>query len=238
MAIEFDPTKQWDRVASELRAFKQTQQQAWGDVDNATLGRYLADDLSPDERLHIEEALTQLPELRKLTDIVRDVLDEFDPAAPLPQLEAEPKQLLFPQPRSTVKPFSRILRQRGTLLVAAGLLLAFGLTLAGMQMFMPPKPNDSPILSSEDFTARKQDPWKGPPSQDFSSPRSHLLLATAKKPSQLEPVILRQPVEQYRGTATEDEVSLIHGDRSAAIYAPRSLSSHSGKCVSVHDFQL
>src|ERR1700722_16008715 len=101
MAIEFDPTEKWGRVASELRAHKQTQQQAWGDIDNATLGRYLAGELSDDERLHIEHALTQLPELRKLTDIVRDVLDDFDPAAPVPLPEA-PKVLPFP-PRPTAK---------------------------------------------------------------------------------------------------------------------------------------
>ena len=62
MATEFDPTEQWDRVASELRAYKQTQQQAWGDIDNATLGRYLAGDLSGEERAQVEQALTQLPE--------------------------------------------------------------------------------------------------------------------------------------------------------------------------------
>src|SRR5277367_2368347 len=94
MASEFDPTEQWDRVASELRAHKQSQQQAWGDVDNATLGRYLAGDLSGEERQQVEQALSELPELRRLTDIVRDVLDELDPAAPVPVAEA-PKIIPF-----------------------------------------------------------------------------------------------------------------------------------------------
>ena len=76
MAIEFDPTEQWHRVASELRAYKETQQQAWGDIDNATLGRYLAGELSGEERARVEQALTQYPELLKLTDVVRDVLEE------------------------------------------------------------------------------------------------------------------------------------------------------------------
>src|SRR5262245_60315316 len=112
MAIEFDPTEQWDRVASELRAYKQTQQQAWGDIDNATLGRYLAGELSGDERARVEQALTQFPELLKLTDVVRDVLDDFEPAAPQP-LPTAPKILPFPQQRPARKPFARLFRSRG-----------------------------------------------------------------------------------------------------------------------------
>ncbi len=55
---------QWDRVASELRACREAQQQAWGDVDNATLGRCLAGDVTPDERRRIETELGRRPELR------------------------------------------------------------------------------------------------------------------------------------------------------------------------------
>ena len=34
MAVEFDAGGQWERVASELRAYRDYQQQAWGDIDN------------------------------------------------------------------------------------------------------------------------------------------------------------------------------------------------------------
>src|SRR5437868_2141154 len=134
MATEFDPNEQWDRVASELRAYKETQQQAWGDIDNAMLGRYLTGDVTSEERRQIEQALTQLPELRKLTDIVRDVLDEFDPAAPVPQSQA-PATIPFAQPRPARKWFGRVLQQRGALLAAACLLLAIGLALGGRHFF-------------------------------------------------------------------------------------------------------
>lgn len=133
MASEFDPAEQWERVAAELRTHKQTQQQAWGDIDNATLGRYLAGDLADDERQSIEQALTQLPELRKLTDIVRDVLDEFDPAAPVPLPEA-PQVLPFPPQAFVKKPFRRFLSWR-TAALAASVLLGIGLVLGGMQLF-------------------------------------------------------------------------------------------------------
>lgn len=139
MAIEFDPTEQWDRVASELRAYKQTQQQAWGDVDNATLGRYLAGELSGEERARVEQALAQYPELLKLTDVVRDVLDEFEPAAPAP-LPAAPKILPFPQSRPARKPFARLLRSRGALVAAACLLLALGLSMGGAHLYTQNQP--------------------------------------------------------------------------------------------------
>jgi hypothetical protein len=134
MATEFDPTEQWDRVASELRAYKQTQHQAWGDVDNATLGRYLAGELSGEERARVEQALAQYPELLKLTDVVRDVLDEFDSAAPQPLSEA-PKILPFVKPSPTRKPFARVFRQRGALVAAASVLLALGLSMGGMHLY-------------------------------------------------------------------------------------------------------
>jgi hypothetical protein len=147
MAIEFDPSEQWDRVAAELRAYKQTQEQAWGEIDNATLGRYLAGDLSSDERQQIEQALTQLPELRKLTDIVRDVLDDFDPAAPAPLPEA-PKVIPFPQARPAKRMLMRALRSRGALVAAACLLLAIGLTLGGSRLFTFPRQQPTQVASS------------------------------------------------------------------------------------------
>ena len=81
MPSEPHPPESWDRVASQLRAYRQAQEQTWGNIDNATLGRFIADDLSGAERQQIEQALDQRPELRKLTDLVRDVLADFEPAA-------------------------------------------------------------------------------------------------------------------------------------------------------------
>jgi hypothetical protein len=90
--FEVNAPAQWKRVESELRACKESQIRAWGDVDDLTLGRYLAGEVSEEERRQIEQALHQLPNLRLLTDLVRDVLDDCPPAedpivpftAPLP----------------------------------------------------------------------------------------------------------------------------------------------------------
>src|SRR5262245_65986706 len=75
------PNETWDRVASELRACKEAQQRAWGDIDSADLGRYLAGEAAGEELTRIEQALEDLPELRKLTDLVRDVLIDLEPVA-------------------------------------------------------------------------------------------------------------------------------------------------------------
>src|SRR5262249_50427629 len=93
MASEHEPGVPWEFVASELRACREAQQQAWGDVDNATLGRYLAGEASPEERRQVERALAELPQLRELTDLVRDVLRDFESA---PQAPARPAVLKFP----------------------------------------------------------------------------------------------------------------------------------------------
>src|SRR4051794_27324779 len=91
MSSRFDhsePMDSWDRVSNELRALRRSQQEAYGDIDNATLGRYLAGEADADELASVEGALGDHPELRLLTDLVRDVLNEtpavaFDPT-PLP----------------------------------------------------------------------------------------------------------------------------------------------------------
>jgi len=114
---------QWERVASELRACRQAQQQAWGDVDNATLGRYLADDVTPEERRRIEAALNERPELRKLTDLVSDVLRECEPAS-TPQTAARPVVLPF---RKTLPTPTTTRRWRRYAAVAAAACLLFGL---------------------------------------------------------------------------------------------------------------
>jgi hypothetical protein len=126
MATDFDAAGSWERVAAELRACRESQQRAWGDVDNATLGRYLAGELGGEERRQVEEALAALPELRKLTDLVRDVLADCEPeVAPARTLTLAPE----PPPPSALVRFWRHSASLVSLATAAGLLLALGLSL-------------------------------------------------------------------------------------------------------------
>lgn len=138
MTSEVDDGSQWERVAAELRACREAQRRAWGDLDNATLGRYLAGDVDTEERRQIESALEALPELRKLTDLVRDVLSEtVDIATERQTTPSDPTVLPFSAPRASIAPSrptaswptrtaSSRFRQRVGLAAAACLLLALG----------------------------------------------------------------------------------------------------------------
>jgi hypothetical protein len=119
----------WGWVASELRAARESQQRTWGGIDNATLGRYLADEASGDERRQVEAALEELPQLRELTDLVRDVLQDFEPVpADLPEVEAGPVVLplrKLPARRRLVA----FVRRRAPLVAAACLVLTLGVAM-------------------------------------------------------------------------------------------------------------
>jgi hypothetical protein len=172
----------WERVAAELRACREAQQRAWGDLDDALLGRYLAGEVNPEERRNIENALDELPELRKLTDLVRDVLGEFDGSAetlafapqPVPY---GPATLPFPQhparqattaagagqpsrparPWRTRTPAARN-RRRAELVAAAVLLLALGVALPQAGMVSPPA--EHTVAMSQPVAFRGEEPFR------------------------------------------------------------------------------
>jgi hypothetical protein len=194
----------WDRVAAELRACRQAQQRAWGDLDNDTLGRYLAGDASGDERRRVESALEDLPELRKLVDLVGDVLNAFEPeAAPAPVVP-EPVVLSFQAPAKR-RPFRGRLLQWSALAAAACLLLTLGLLLTrtfgpsstpspeGFALVSPdrgPRADPPPEARDPDSLRSKAEVMKAslssPPDAPFSAPRSSAPLADGKLPSDRE----------------------------------------------------
>jgi tetratricopeptide (TPR) repeat protein len=131
MPIENPDQVQWEKVAAELRAARDAQQRTWGDLDNATLGRYLADEASSAERAEIETAFEKLPELKVLTALVRDVLADSAPAEPvLVPATADTARTTWQRPIAFA-PRSGwgTSRQRAAVLAAAGLLLALGSSL-------------------------------------------------------------------------------------------------------------
>jgi hypothetical protein len=140
MATELQPDGSWQRVAAELRACREEQKQAWGDIDNATLGRYLAGEVNDGERRQVENALEQLPQLRELTDLVRDVLSDCDlgESATPQAVPASPAVLPFTRRSPVRRGFSPRMRQRSALLAAACLLLALGAMLLHKSPSLPP----------------------------------------------------------------------------------------------------
>ncbi len=86
MVVHSNPREEWAHAAADLGAHREAQRQAWGDIDNATLGRYLAGEATSAERAHVESALEKHPEFRTLMDLVAEALrGDSDPGSiPVP----------------------------------------------------------------------------------------------------------------------------------------------------------
>jgi len=133
---------QWDVLAAELRAFRDQQKQTWGDVDSALIGRYLAGEASAEDRRRVEAAFDEHPDLRVLTELVSDVLNEFEPLTatppvppPVQQSEAtRPRLLPFTGQPKLRRSFLTRVRRYGALAAAACLLLALGVGLGGQSL--------------------------------------------------------------------------------------------------------
>jgi tetratricopeptide (TPR) repeat protein len=176
MSNSFEPDSNWERVAAELQASRDSQQTAWGSIDNATLGRYLADEVTGEERRRIEQEMQHSPELRMLTDLVRDVLTEFEPVlapAPVPVPHATSVHQGVPRPatlsfaehaaqRAAFKPvkrnspFGKTFRQRTALVAAACLLMGVALSLRGV--FVPTDPR---LPIGDGYASRDLTPTSG-----------------------------------------------------------------------------
>src|SRR5262245_2516164 len=137
MSNDLDAGAQWERVSAELRACREAQRRAWGDVDNLTLGRYLAGEASAGERCAVEAALADLPQLRELTDLVRDVLQACPSSLPPPEPVPEPAPVLLPSRPSAAKPAQpgrwravlAAVRRRASVVAAACLLVVLGVAM-------------------------------------------------------------------------------------------------------------
>jgi hypothetical protein len=130
------PAEQWARIAADLRHFRADQDAAWGDLDNATLGRFVAGEATSEEKSRVEHSLEQHPQLRELLAVVGEVLGEFggaegasfslppaaeDQAAPTPE---RAEVLPFPGRTRASSPRLHLFRRLAPLAAAAGLLFA------------------------------------------------------------------------------------------------------------------
>jgi hypothetical protein len=74
MAGPAESREPWERLAAELRAYGQGQRQAWGDLDDIQVARYLGGACSPQERAEVEQAMRDLPDAREVIDLLRGLL--------------------------------------------------------------------------------------------------------------------------------------------------------------------
>jgi hypothetical protein len=73
-----DPDTQWARVAADLRAYRDAQQRDWGDLDEAAIARYLADEGTEAERGRVERAMRDYPKVRECVEVLREVMTEVE----------------------------------------------------------------------------------------------------------------------------------------------------------------
>jgi hypothetical protein len=83
MAGPSESREQWQRLAAELRAYRQVQQQAWGDLDDVQVAQFLAGASSPQDRAEVEQAMRDLPDVREVIDVLRGVLPARSVNAPV-----------------------------------------------------------------------------------------------------------------------------------------------------------
>lgn len=177
-------TGQWDTVAAELRAYRDHQKETWGDLDSALLGRYLAGEANEQDRVRVEAALQEHPELRTLTDLVREVLDDCQPpAAPIQTEQIRPRILPFTKPNKPSPAGWKSSRARVALLFAASVMLALGIVLSSNSSqrgdsaspplstaFLASRSNqdrsaqDSNVVRTEQFRKGTEDDGKSHPS--------------------------------------------------------------------------
>jgi tRNA A-37 threonylcarbamoyl transferase component Bud32 len=69
-----DPDQRWAQAAAALRAYRETQRARWGDVDEATLARFVAGSVTEEEREGVLRAMLMHPALRACIETVRNVL--------------------------------------------------------------------------------------------------------------------------------------------------------------------
>lgn len=146
MSQDSTPAASWDAVAAELRAYREHQQQTWGDLDHALLGRYLANEVSPAERSVVEAELANRPELRILTEVVGDVLADID------SVQTSTEQPLVLPFRKPVQRRSRY-RQLASLAAAASLLLGLGFALQQESFTVGNSETELASLASTDLVA-------------------------------------------------------------------------------------
>jgi DNA-directed RNA polymerase specialized sigma24 family protein len=77
-----DRNAQWDRVASDLRAYRERQRQAWGDLDDTMIARYLGGEVTEEERERIERAMREFPNVGECVEIVGEILGAVPSSVP------------------------------------------------------------------------------------------------------------------------------------------------------------
>jgi hypothetical protein len=94
---EGDSDAEWARIKSELVAYRDQRRQAWGNLDDITLARYLAGEATAAEAEQVRRAMDEHPKVRECVAIVREVAEESVSADAEP-VSTQSAAIPFPEP--------------------------------------------------------------------------------------------------------------------------------------------
>lgn len=69
-----DAASKWATVAAQLRAYRDQQQAAWGDLDDTTVAKYLANEATDEEIAQVEAAMERYPAVGQAIGVIKEVL--------------------------------------------------------------------------------------------------------------------------------------------------------------------
>jgi hypothetical protein len=69
------PDEQWTRIAANLRAYREAQRRAWGEIKESMIARYLGGMSTEGECQRIEQAMRQFPHVRECVETIKEVMN-------------------------------------------------------------------------------------------------------------------------------------------------------------------
>lgn len=118
----------WSQLRADLETYRDEQADTWGDIDELTMARYLAGELSDPEQLQIEDALKHYEALRESVELSQEFMAGSCVEPGQPAADATPPTTV--QPKQTWSAtWWRLLTKHSlpNIAVAATLLIALGL---------------------------------------------------------------------------------------------------------------
>ncbi|KKL09087.1 hypothetical protein LCGC14_2569390, partial [marine sediment metagenome] len=134
-----DHMKRWERIAEKLRAYRDEQQEVWGNMDDLTITRYLCDTCKDEEEERsVQQIMDEKPAVRELVEAVKAVLQPVwvsaaAAAAPPADWRHAPGKLLKNPLEAWIDQTGQLMA-RGLDLLMAGPEPLLGLGVAGVPM--------------------------------------------------------------------------------------------------------
>lgn len=134
MANTDESMRRWNQLAAELQAYQANLDEAWGDLDDVTIAKYLSGTASREEIDAVKKGIQEKPAIRELIDVVSEVFAAVD------QPEWKPQPATASQFKWRTEPFVVLGETLQVWLDRAGQLMARGLESLAAEAGYQPAP--------------------------------------------------------------------------------------------------